>query len=303
MANETRIQFITPVGRLVGGSVNTPRDKDADGKPLLVKSGVNQGKPTVQYYLALAIEKKGEQHWANTEWGARVWQIGHAAFPGIAQNPSFAWKIEDGDSTIPNKKGKKPCDRQGYPGNWILHLATSMPPKACTAKGTVTVPADQIKCGFYVSVAIMCQGNASTQNPGVYLNPQAVNLEFEGDEILQGLDTATAFANTGGTMPTGARPLTNMMAAPPVPGASAAPPVPGASAAPPVPAPSNPAILGATPPVPGVQAPPAAPPVPQAPPAAPVGPTLTPKAAPFTYQQLLAAGWTDATLRANGYIL
>jgi hypothetical protein len=308
VANETRVQFITPVGRLLGGSVSVPRDKDAEGKPLLIKSGLNQGKPTVQYYLALAIAKGTEQHWANTEWGAKVWQIGHAAFPGIAQAPAFAWKIEDGDSAIPNTKGKKPCDREGYKGHWILHLATSHAPKACTAKGTVAVDPAQIKAGFYVSVAIMCQGNGSTQKPGVYLNPQAVNLEGEGDEIIQGVDTASAFANSGAALPAGARPLTNLMAPPAVPGApSAAPPVPAVPAnipagytPGPVPGtfvpPANPAILAAPPAVPGV-------PVPAAAPAAPAGPVLTPKAAGFTYQQLVNAGWTDETLRANGYIL
>jgi hypothetical protein len=30
---------------------------------------------------------------------------------------------------------------------------------------------------------------------------------------------------------------------------------------------------------------------------------MTPKAAPFTYQQLIAAGWTDATLRQNGMMV
>lgn len=316
MANENRVQFITPVGRLVGGSVGTPRDKDREGRPLLIKTGPNIGKPTVQFYVAVAIEKKGEQHWATTEWGAKVWATGHAAFPGIAQNPKFAWKIVDGDSTTPNDAGKRPCDMEGHKGHWVLHCATSMAPKACTAKGTVAIPPEQIKLGYYVSVAIMCQGNGTPTKAGIYLNPQAVNLEFEGDEIVRGVDTASAFANAGGAMPTGARPLTNLMAAPAVPGAPTGTPM---SPTPPVPAnipagyvpgtvpgtfvPPNPAILGAPPAVPGVPMPQAAPVAPPAPPAAPVGPTLTPKAAPFSYQQLLAAGWNDDTLRANGYIL
>src|SRR5258708_39056580 len=115
MANE-KVQFLTPkhpVARLVGGSVGTARDKDADGKPYTIKTGTRAGHATTKRYIAVAIPKQGEAHWATTEWGAKVWAVGHTAFPGIAQSPQFAWKIEDGDSTIPNTKGKRPCDRTG----------------------------------------------------------------------------------------------------------------------------------------------------------------------------------------------
>jgi hypothetical protein len=77
------------------------------------------------------------------------------------------------------------------------------------------------------------------------------------------VDATAAFAGGGAPMP-GA----------PMPGA----PMPGA----PMPPPPHPAIL-------------------QPPP--PAGPTMTALAAGVTYEAFIAAGWADATLRANGYIV
>ncbi len=310
MANE-KVQFLTPknpVGRLVGGSVGQGRDKDSSGLPYTIKTGAKAGQATVKYYIAVAIPKGAEQHWAATEWGAKVWQVGHTAFPGIAQSPTFAWKVEDGDSQIPNSKGKKPCDRVGYKGNWILHCGTSIPMKACNADGSSPIDPALIKCGYYVQVALMCQGNGSSQKPGVYLNPQAVALVGggSGDEIVQGLDIATAGFG-GATLPPGVAAPANFLtgAAPPVPG------VTGTTFVPPqVPVPGTPpAVPGVTftsPAVPGVPAPNAAilaPPAPPAPPAAPVGPVMTAKAAGQSYAAFKAAGWDDAALRANGYLV
>ncbi len=88
-------------------------------------------------------------------------------------------------------------------------------------------------------------------------------------------------------------------AAPPAP--VAAPPPP-ASPAPPA-APAAP-YAGYMDPAAGNAASTAAAPSPPAPPpsATPATPSLTEKAAGHTYEQLIAAGWTDATLREHGYI-
>ena len=47
----------TPVGRYVQGDLYTPQDKDAAGRPMLVKSGPNVGQPTRKWFFALAIPK------------------------------------------------------------------------------------------------------------------------------------------------------------------------------------------------------------------------------------------------------
>ena len=88
-----RTNFTTPVGRLVMGSLYKAQTTDADNKPLLVKQGPNAGQPTVRYFFALAIPKNpGETHFAQTEWGQKIWQAGHAGFPqGQANAPTFAW--------------------------------------------------------------------------------------------------------------------------------------------------------------------------------------------------------------------
>lgn len=308
MANNM-VQFTSPVGRLVMGSVDKAQDKDADGKPLVIKSGPKQGQPTVKYFIGVAIPKGAETHWAQTPWGQQIWNVGHVAFPTIAQNPSFAWKVGDGDSTAPNKRGHKPCDQTGFKGNWILYCGTTWPIKAYNADGSQAIPADQIKRGYYVQVALTCQGNNSTQNPGVYLNPTMVALTAYGEEIISGPDPTSAGFGKDVALPAGASmtPIGGMPAAgaapaaPPVPGI-APPPVPGVSAAPaPLPpaAPPvvpNPAILGAVPAVPAAVAPP--PP----PPAAPAGPVMTAKAAGQPLSAFLTAGWTLDALKANGYV-
>jgi hypothetical protein len=103
------------------------------------------------------------------------------------------------------------------------------------------------------------------------------------------VDATAAFAGgSGAPMPGAPMPGAPMPGAPmpgaPMPGAPmpGAPmpgaPMPGA----PIPPPPHPAIL-------------------QPPP--PAGPTMTALAAGVTYEAFIAAGWTDATLRANGYIV
>lgn len=314
MAQESKVNFTTPVGRIVMGSVDKPRDKDAEGKPLTIKSGPNAGKPTIQYFIALAIPKNPAVdggHWANTEWGKLIWNVGHTAFPGMASNPAFAWKVEDGDSHIPNRKNKKPCDNAGFPGNWVLFMSTSLPIKTYNADGSAAIPPESIKRGYYAQVSVMCQGNGSTQNPGIYLNPSMIALAGFGEEIVSGPDPQSAGFGQGVTLPPGASatPIGGMApgvaSAPPVPGV----PVPGAPAAyaPPAapvapPVVPNPAILAGVPAIPGVPGVPAPAVASPPPPVAPAGPVMTAKAAGQPLKAFLDAGWTMDALKANGYI-
>lgn len=320
MANEL-IQFTTPVGRLVGGSVSVPQDKDADGKPLIIKTGKNTGQPTVKYYVALAIPKApGQQHWAQRPaglpanvpyWGEQIWAVGHKAFPNVAASHQFAWKVEDGDSEIPNKKGTKPCNREGFAGNWILHCGSTWPIQAVEYEKTGKAPIDPktIKRGYYVEIAISCQGNGSGQNPGIYLNPQCINLRAFGPEIVVGFDADNAGFGQGGALPPGASttpPASSFASAPPPAGAAPVPapgapytPPPMAGLAPPAAAPAvpNPAILAPPP------ASPAAPPAPPAAPAQDPRGVPTAKAAGASLDQMLTwPGWTLDLLKANGYV-
>lgn len=276
-----RVNITSPVGRIVMGSLYDPSTTDAEGKPLVVKTGPNAGQPRVNYFFALAIPKGAEPHWAHTPWGQQIWAVGNQAFPNAAQSPAFAWKIEDGDSQIPNKKGRKPCDNEGWRGHWILKFSGGFAPKVYQQEGAGFVQAmqkDFVKPGYFVEVAFSVEGNGSQSQPGVYLNHSMVCFRAYGQEIVFGPDVASAGFGQA-ALPTGAS-VTPPPSAIPMPQAApaAAPGIPGAPAGyapPPVPG-MMPGAPAAMPPVPG--APVGLPQIPGAVPAplAPAGSVPTP---------------------------
>lgn len=336
-----RVNITSPVGRIVMGSLYDPSTTDAEGKPLVVKTGPNAGQPRVNYFFALAIPKGAEPHWAHTPWGQQIWNVGNQAFPNAAQSPAFAWKIEDGDSQIPNKKGRKPCENEGWRGHWILKFSGGFAPKVYQQEGAGYVQVmqkDFCKPGYFVEVAFSVDGNGSQSQPGVYINHSMVCFRAYGPEISFGPDVASAGfgaaplpAGASMTPPAGAIPMPQAPAAAPaayappaLPGAPAgyAPPpvpagvpqIPGAAPAPLAPAgsvpmpyapaPGAPAPIPVTPNPGFVQVPPPAP-APMAPPPAPVAPVrqMTAAAQGVTYDAYVAAGWSDAQLVQNGLML
>lgn len=346
-----RRNITTPIGRFVWGSMHEPQTKDADGNPLVIKSGPDAGKPTQRYAFGLAIKKfPGQQHWAQEpsdwktnpelgpklgEWlGAAIWTVGHGAFPnGQAQRPDFSWKVTDGDSTVPNKKGVKPCDREGYPGHWVFAFSSTYAPRCVNANGTAPTEAKAIKPGHFIQVMGTVDGNESTQNPGVYVNHTYVAHSGFGKEIITGPDPSQVGFG-GNIRPEGMSDVPVGGAfTPPAPAAGGAPapvPTPAPIAAPaPLPAAALPSAAPASIPVPAPAAAPAptpapvavtphpgilnggagAPPAPAVPPPAPIAPPapvrqMTPKAAGVTYEQFIAAGgWNDDLLRAHGYMI
>jgi hypothetical protein len=314
MGADTRKNFTTPVGRLVMGSLYKPGTTDAEGKPLTIKNGTNAGQPRVNYFLALAIQKGQEQHWAQTPWGALIYQTGHTAFPQAALHHSFAWKIEDGDSTVPNKKGKKPCDQEGYKGHWILKFGGGSAPSVWKSENGDLVQileSNFVKTGYYIRIAGSVDGNNSTQNPGVYINHQKVLFAGYGEEIVFGISAEEAFGNAPVALPPGASavplasafPASGMAPAPP-----AAPPVPSfVPAAPVMPAPATVIAPPVVPVVPNlgflqVPLPPAPPVVPMVAPPPASGPKMTAKANGVSREAYIAGGWSDALLIAEGYM-
>lgn len=297
--------FTTPPGRLVRGSLYKPQDKDGEGNPLTIKSGPNAGQPRVDYYIGVAIPKGAEQHWNQTAWGQLIWQTGQAAFPqGQANAPQFAWKVIDGDSTVPNLKGKRPCDQEGHRGCWILNFGGGYAPRIYNSNGTapITEP-DAVKLGYYVQVAGSVEGNGSLQRPGVYLNHSMVALAGYGPEIVLGPDPTQAGF--------GQAPLPAGASAAPVSG------VPAGAGVPPAAQPHVPPAAAYTPPphVPAAAAPAVPPPVapPVAPPPVPPNPAIlavpakrmspTAIAAGYTYESFVQAGWNDQQMIAAGHLL
>lgn len=281
----TRVDLLTPVGRLVAGSLYKAQTTDAEGRPLVVKSGQQAGQPRVDFFFALAVPKGPEPHWNQTVWGQKIWAAGQTAFPnGQCNAPTFAWKVTDGDSQIPNRAGRKPCDREGYPRHWVLAFSSGFPPKIYNADGTQQIlDPEAVKLGYYVQVYGSVTGNDSLQQPGVFLNHGMVALSAYGPEIVVGPDAA-AVGFGGQPLPAGASaaPVSAPFNPAPATPAPAAPGVPYAAAAAAAPIVPNPAIL---------QPPP--------PPAAPAR-VMLPAANGATYEAMVAAGWTDALLVQHG---
>jgi hypothetical protein len=282
----TEIVILLPTGRLVEGSLYKGSTTDMDKNPLVFKSGKNAGQPRTSWYIGVAIEKKGETHWNQTWWGKQIWEIGQNSFPnGAARSNTFAWKIVDGDSDVPNKKGSIPRDKVGFPGHWILKLSQSFAPPIVNRDGSqYLIEEDYVKAGYYIQVQISCEGNNSQQQPGVYLNPKMVSFQAYGEVINLGVDPKDiGFGEE--PLPAGAS-LAPVASVTPAPEYNHAVDISNTHVIQPnvAPAPYH-EIL--TPP-----SPPSQPPVPQR--------RMTEKAKGLSYDQYLAAGWNDTQLIQAG---
>ena len=184
------VEVTTPVVRLVQGNPFSESTKDAEGRPLLTKDG----SPRKEYFIAVAIRKD------DPEWPAihnKMIAVAAAAWPDAHKSPSFSWKLTDGDSTVPNLKGKRPCDQEGFPGHWILKMRTGIPIRVSKDRGTVQIiDRNQVKCGDYFRVHFLIRANTSQSKPGIYLNPDMMDFDREGAAIVSGPDSAAVFGGT-----------------------------------------------------------------------------------------------------------
>lgn len=199
-------QIMTPVGRMVQGHPMEIRNvTDDNGQPKINKRGEQQQ----NVFVALAIPKGQEQHWNQTEWGQKIWAAGQAGWPaGEFNAPTFAWKIVDGDSQIPNKKGKRPCDQEGMPGHWILNTSNGFMPDCFAHQqyGQQVMRKETFKTGDYVRLIITAQGNGPSQSPGVYLNLVGCELIQAGQHIVSAssIDGQATFGSVAAQMPANA---------------------------------------------------------------------------------------------------
>lgn len=290
-------RFTTPVGRFVQGDCFTPQTKDQSGRPRVVKTGANAGQPNPVFFVGLAIPKTpGVTDWRQEPdpFFQTVLRVGQTDFPGGQwQRPDFAWKIIDGDSPLPNKSGRVINTIEGHAGHWVCRFQSSYPPK-CFSRAIGYAASQQlndttaIRRGYYITVNGSVTGNSEmTSNSGLYLNLDLISLEAFGPEIVSGPDAAAAFAAPPPALPAGASTVPQV--------AAVAPPVAPAAAPPPVAPPAAPVAAPAPAPYAGYMAPPAPPPVSAVP-----GPMMLPAAQGATYEQMIAAGWTDATLIQYG---
>lgn len=277
-------QITFPVGRMIGGDLYKLEPVlDDDGKPKIKSDGTEAKSCSV----GVAFKKDEGVHWTQTPWGAEIFKIGQAAYPAEHASLSFAWKVTDGDSSVPNKKGRAPNANENYRGHWVLWFSQSWLPELYATRGgnvyTALVEPNAILPGYYIKVLADVVANkprqgAKRHTPGVYLNPSAIALVAEGERIKRDVDVS-AFSTVPDVLPPGVIPLSV------VGGPSFAPAVAGFAA--PV---ANPAFLQVPPP--------AAP----RPPSAPVARAMTPAAQGATYAQMIELGWTDELLILHGMV-
>lgn len=330
------MEFMSPVGRLVQGSVLEGRTTDGQGKPLVVKTGPRAGQPTTQFFIAVAFKKTQAAWWmedaatpGSTFW-ASLYNTGRQGYPqhfgpdGSCKHPRFAFKVMDGDGT--DNDGNPNSQKEGFAGHWVVKFGSSFAPKAWM-NGAYTVDPQAIKRGHFVRVIGTIEPNIGSDVPGVYVNHNGVEFIAYGQEIVSGPNVGAMFAQaarpvalpegatmvpptpTVSAMPAGMQPPPQM---PAMPGAvhqyapvqPVAPvPLSGPATLPQMPA-SMPAPGGIQPNHGFVQNVIGAPQMPAmpAPVAAPVY-QMTAKAQGNTREALNAGGWTDDMMIAQGIMV
>jgi hypothetical protein len=146
------------------------------------------GAPRHETFFAVAIPKT-EPDWKLSPWGQQFVAAAVEGWTGGEHlSPTFAWKVIDGDSQIPNKAGKRPCDKEGYPGHWVVSCSTGIPVACFNAGQWGAMEALQdpnlIKCGDYCRANLIVRANKPSQTAGIYVNPNAFELSRAGELIV-----------------------------------------------------------------------------------------------------------------------
>lgn len=229
-------EILFPLGRLVSGHPMFPSPvKDKHDKPVLNPDGT----PVVEFYIGHAVPKGSETGWRQTDWGQKMVLAAQDPVNGYPNGetgaPAFSWKVIDGDSAVPNKKGNKPCDQEGYPGHWVIHMTTRIAYNCFHVNkyepGQAIKNKDEIKRGDYCRVFANVKGNKPSESPGVYVNPQMFELTRAcpaEEEIKSKSSGPSAAAVFGGTPAPVTTPTTPAPVAAPAPAHVAPPPPPPA---------------------------------------------------------------------------
>lgn len=210
-----KIEFLTPVMRMVQGDPFEMQTKDMQGATLTTKTGPNAGQPTQRYFVAGAIAKNDP---AFPAFYALMVQAAKAGFPtlfdanGNCLARDFSWKLSDGDSTQVSRPGETPNARkEGFPGHWVIKFSSSFPPRVFYAGHYA--PHEQIqdrnvlRRGDYIRVAGTMEANGNQQKPGLYMNLSMVEYAGKGVEIVTGPDAGAIFGGNAAQLPPGATPL------------------------------------------------------------------------------------------------
>jgi hypothetical protein len=286
------IELQLPVGRLLTGDLykGVPVMDDRTKQPVLD----GQGAPRIAFKASIGIAKGTEQHWSQTEWGAKLYSEGATSWPAPGNQyltPSFSWKIHDGDQPWINDAGET-VESPERKGHWIVRMSRTWAPLLCDSEGKTLVQDGAIYPGCFVQAVITAVSNKSPKTPGIYVNPEVVALIYHGERLNHARVDVSKY-KFGGAMP---------------PGASVTP-LAGAQIAP-VAQQVNPAFNAIQPQIPvpqvlapnyAVLAPPVAMTISSTPPP-PSGPQMT-ALAQGPYEAYIKIGWTDEQLRAAGLMV
>lgn len=174
----SNLQLVTPVGRLVMGSLTEQVKKDHLNRPL--------SEDKYHYFIAIAVPKTEPKvnEVLNNIYNFAL--AGYANHPtvqariqqGFVHGNTFKWKIEDGDT---EHRGKEACA-----GSWIFKCRSNFPIVTCDNTNKQIDP-QTIKRGYYVDIGLSIKTNGVTdEQAGIYLNPICVRLIGYGEEIFMG---------------------------------------------------------------------------------------------------------------------
>ena len=292
---------LSPIGRIVQGNplVGNLQFDDRTKQPKMKSDNSGQQE---NWYINVAFDKKDPDTLAMV---GEIYAEAARSFPQLfpqgvnfqAANfgcvrADFAVKLIDGDGLDNN--GQPHAKKDGFGGHWIVKVSTYAGAMRCVNglqnNAPITDP-EQIHTGNYVRVALDFKTNGwagdGSSKPGLYMNPDLVQLAGYGQKIVGGPDANVVFATAAAYVPQG-------MSTTPV-GGVAMPGLPTPLALPGVAGPLPTAL-----PAVGLQSITPAPAVAAAPQY-----TLSPEAtaAGHTKEGLNAAGHTDESLLANGYLV
>jgi hypothetical protein len=206
--------FVTPIGRIVGGSLSRQQTKGFGGVVL------DQPIWTVD----LAVPKADALNLI-----AQIKAVAAADFaakPHLAERKDFAFKYDDGDSGEANLNGLVYNTREGYRGHTVFHISNRFE-FGTVGPGRQEIDPATIKTGDYVRLAGSIKGNDRDDKPGVYLNLSGAQFIRVGEAIDTGGGAANA-ADLFADQPVGEPPaglpahdiVANVIAPPPPPPAA-----------------------------------------------------------------------------------
>lgn len=202
MAQEVK-RAVTPVGRIIWGSVSELNTRDKDGKP-------EPDADKHRYSFGLAILKN--QPGINEFFGGLYQQ----AIAGYPNNQMMAQRIQNQWQQFGNdlggsgfkfkvKNGDAPLQRTGKPdpnaaGCWVIAFSTKLP-ITCSNTLNQQIDAKEVERGYFVEVATAyCVNEKLDHTAGMFVNPGVVRLLGFGEKIVGGVSIDDAFA--GHAVPT-----------------------------------------------------------------------------------------------------